>query len=95
MVLHIRYIVLVFYILPLTYSGMKRKVAVNRDQLTLFSALLDPPDLLTTTAQLLNRGAMIARLSIATIKRCLDVRSSKHRNPKFFVENEQEIQNKL
>ena len=59
-----RYIVLVFYILPLTYSEMKRKVAVNRDQLPLFSALLDPPDLLTTTAQLLSRGARFIRLSV-------------------------------
>ena len=54
------YIVLVFYILPLTYTGMKRKVAVNRDQLTPFSALLDPPDRLTITAQILTRGVMFA-----------------------------------
>jgi len=32
------------YILYLTYSTTKRKVGSNRDQLTPFSALLDPPD---------------------------------------------------
>jgi hypothetical protein len=47
-----RYIVLVYYMLPLTYSAAKRKVEGNRDQLTPFSALLDPPDRLKPTAQL-------------------------------------------
>ena len=30
--------------LPLTYTSLKRRVGANRDQLTPFSALLDPPD---------------------------------------------------
>jgi len=47
-----RYVVLMYYMLPLTYITQKRKVESNRDQLTPFSALLDPPDRLKPTAQL-------------------------------------------
>ena len=47
-----RYVPLVYYMLPLTYIIRKRKVKANRDQLTPFSALLDPPDRLKPTAQL-------------------------------------------
>jgi hypothetical protein len=49
---HMRYVVRMCYMLPLTYSTEKRKVWSNRDQLTPFSALLDPPDRLKPTAQL-------------------------------------------
>ncbi len=37
---HVRYILLMYYMLPLTYSTGKRKVGLNRDQLTPFSAPL-------------------------------------------------------
>ena len=58
------------YILHLTYSTTKRKVGSNRDQLTPFSALLDPPDSSETYSSTTKVKGVCVAISLVIIGVC-------------------------